>query len=416
MDGSMSLILFLGLILLVIIVDGRNFRREGVLLLRRTQKGVPFINRLAAKRAWLFKAFGNIGTVVALGAIGLWLVISRMLETGRQRAAFLAVVIFVAFISVLHTPIITSLLGISGAALFFLLSVDYGILAGTVEESGLQLVLPISIKSTSVLYVPLHYWLFSIFILVLVHEFGHALVSKSEGIPVKSLGYGFLGPIPLGFAEPDEACLKKAASAKQLRVYSAGSLANFLTALVALVIISLLFAPAGVIYGGLVPNMPSEVLPESGIITQLDNHTIKTRQEFTEAVEILVPNQTIMLTVNDENHTLTTTTSPYNESDAFIGIQFPVVRSVHYDVKENISAALGNKPTRLLSASYLYLFWLSLLNIGIGIFNLLPLRPLDGGLMAEQLLREAGLRRWRTWSVMLSLVTLALVLVALFGA
>jgi len=34
------------------------------------------------------------------------------------------------------------------------------------------------------------------------------------------------------------------------------------------------------------------------------------------------------------------------------------------------------------------LYWLYLLNIGIGLFNLVPLGPIDGGLMMKEVLKK----------------------------
>ena len=62
-----------------------------------------------------------------------------------------------------------------------------------------------------------------------------------------------------------------------------------------------------------------------------------------------------------------------------------------------------------------FVMWLFILNLGIGLANLLPLGPVDGGRMVQTLFRsfwgeEKGDARWK----LVSKVTLAVLLVLLF--
>ncbi|VVB59475.1 Peptidase family M50 [uncultured archaeon] len=67
---------------------------------------------------------------------------------------------------------------------------------------------------------------------------------------------------------------------------------------------------------------------------------------------------------------------------------------------------------------YLYsLFrWRNLLNIGIGLFNLLPLKPLDGGLIFEEIAKEFFGKAWKPVYTVVAVSTLGLILLNLFGA
>src|SRR3989344_169747 len=77
-----------------------------------------------------------------------------------------------------------------------------------VEERYVKgsLVLPFKAKGT--FYLPVFFWVLSIFVFSVVHEFCHGLLARRHGIPVKSSGFAFLAvliPIlPAAFVEPEE--------------------------------------------------------------------------------------------------------------------------------------------------------------------------------------------------------------------
>jgi len=60
--------------------------------------------------------------------------------------------------------------------------------------------------------------------------------------------------------------------------------------------------------------------------------------------------------------------------------------------------------------------WVLFLNVGIGTANLLPIKPLDGGLMFEEIVNVFFKKKWVNKIVKaVSIFTLLLVLIALFG-
>ena len=93
---------------------------------------------------------------------------------------------------------------------------------------GVGLVLPI--KAKGVFYVPFFYWIISIFILAVVHEFSHGIYARLCNLKVKSSGFAvfsLLVPIiPAAFVEPDEKKMIKKSVKDQLMIYSAGPFAN----------------------------------------------------------------------------------------------------------------------------------------------------------------------------------------------
>ena len=75
---------------------------------------------------------------------------------------------------------------------------------------------------------------------------------------------------------------------------------------------------------------------------------------------------------------LTLDKNPNNESLGYFGIQ----ASKHFVLKNN---AFGPLPWIYFPLMELFQ-WIFTLNLGIGLFNLLPMKPLDGGKMLEVLL------------------------------
>ena len=111
--------------------------------------------------------------------------------------------------------------------------------------AGVGLVLPI--KAKGVFFVPFFYWIISIFVIAVVHEFSHGLVARAHNLKVKSSGFAFLGLIvpiiPAAFVEPDEKELRKRSHKEQHSVFAAGPLANVITAFVFLAILSFVMVP-----------------------------------------------------------------------------------------------------------------------------------------------------------------------------
>ena len=75
---------------------------------------------------------------------------------------------------------------------------------------------------------------------------------------------------------------------------------------------------------------------------------------------------------------ITLAKNPNNESVGFFGIQ----ANKHFEL---INDSWGSLPWILFELAELFQ-WISMLNLGIGLFNLLPIKPLDGGYMLEILL------------------------------
>ena len=90
------------------------------------------------------------------------------------------------------------------------------------------------------------------------------------------------------------------------------------------------------------------------------------------------PGDNVTVQTDQGSYPITLDKNPSNESRGFFGIQ----ANKHFVLVDD---SLGPLPWILFE--FLELFqWIAMLNLGIGLFNLLPLKPLDGGYMLEILL------------------------------
>lgn len=133
-------------------------------------------------------------------------------------------------------------------------------------------------------FIPFLWGLIGLIVTLIVHEFSHAVLSRVEGVRVKSLGV-ILALVPIGgFAEPDEKELMKKEKRSRMRIYSAGITANFLTALIAFsIFFSLLsFLKPHVI----VVKSFSESFGEGDVILSINGIQVEDREDILKAVKI----------------------------------------------------------------------------------------------------------------------------------
>src|SRR3989344_6620824 len=139
------------------------------------------------------------------------------------------------------------LVGFIGMAIicYALINNLYTLFTEPEATSGVGLVLPF--KGKGIFYVPFFYWIISIFVIAVVHEFSHGLIARAHNLKVKSSGFAFLAivipVIPAAFVEPDEKALRKRPHKEQLSVFAAGPLANIVTAFFCLAVASFVLAP-----------------------------------------------------------------------------------------------------------------------------------------------------------------------------
>ncbi len=285
---------------------------------------------------------------------------------------------------------------------------------------GIQPVLPIEAKG--VFFVPFLYWILSIFLLALVHEFAHGVLARVHNMPVKSSGFAFLcvllPVIPAAFVEPDEKVVQKRPYRQQLGVFAAGPVSNMIFAAVMLglftifsPVLSAAFDEKGVELVGVSEDGPAKAvgLSEGDIIVRLNEVAITSVANVTSFLNRSVPGDSISVETTNRSLSVTLAVNPKNDSKAYMGIQAKPYLKPNPEFISSYGAWL---PPALKWLAGL-MFWLFMLNIGIGLFNLLPIGPLDGGRMFQLVCfklfkrKEVALKVWSLVSIFFVVLILA---------
>ncbi|WP_405284550.1 site-2 protease family protein [Methanobrevibacter sp.] len=254
------------------------------------------------------------------------------------------------------------------------------------EAPAVSIIIPGVEMPGSSIYIPFFYGLIALATVLVVHEFSHGIQSVGEKISIKSIGLLLFAIIPGAFVEPDEDELKEAKRSSRLRVYAAGSIANITLAVIALLLVSLIsagiptfFAEDGIAIDRIVSDSPSDgVLKEGMVLEAIDNHQITNSSDYLDVVSHYSPGDNVSVKTDQGSYTLTLDKNPNNDSRGYFGIQ----ANKHFKLINN---SMGPIPWILFELLELFQ-WVAMLNLGIGLFNLLPLKPLDGGYMLEILL------------------------------
>ncbi len=377
---------FVAIIAVLLYVDRRKVKREGVMLIRRTLKGRDLIDRIARISPGFWNALAVLGIIIGILAM--------------------------VFGSVL------------------LASNSIAIAKGEQQE-GVRLVLPAPTGEANLqpgfLLLPWWVWLIAIFSVVVPHELFHGIMCRIERIRIKSVGWVLLFIIPGAFVEPDEKQLKKARRSVKLKVYAAGSFANLLLAgimlLVMLFSFNALFEPTSTSFIANESSVFEKNL--SGFILSIDGKEISNTNEFREILSnykpgdsadiVVAENARFIPKINaadfiapaamvDENNVTTYIVifqeHPDEAGKAYLGVVIPPVDGV----KQNDSGF----------SLYMLLFWIFVLNLGIGIVNILPIKPLDGGLFFEEMLGRFT-KQTKTIVKTVSIIILLLLIFNLIG-
>ncbi|MBI4162937.1 MAG: site-2 protease family protein [Candidatus Aenigmarchaeota archaeon] len=352
---------FVAFLASVIYFDKKYIKFQGGVFIRRTKKGRDFIDNTARKSPVFWRVLGNIGVVIC--------VISM-------------VMIFV-----------------------YLLFQLQPVLAG--EAGGIRLVLPgpTSAPTADVpgtLLLPWWLWVFLIAIIIIPHEFAHGIMCRIDRVRIKSVGWILFLIIPGAFVEPDEPQLKRMHWKTKMRVYAAGSFTNILVSLVIVVVLMsttlALTAPVGV-FANVVKDTPAHQANLTGAIIEIDGVPIRSESDLVKVLSDKSPNQTVTVKTAGNNYVLP---AFYPQPLFFIPKQ--IVTADLSDVKEYritlqkhpdreggylgvapaLTAVSFNGNEQAYQSVSVMLFYVWLLSFGVGLANMMPLKPLDGGLLFEE--------------------------------
>ncbi len=351
--------------------DKLKIEMEGPIILRKTTRMRDFIDSIAQKSPKLWRWIMNVGIVVAV---------------------FLMAFILYTLVSSLETVATTPQVSI--------------VLPG-VEVPG------------SPIYLPFGYGLIGLITVIVVHEFGHGILARVEKVNIKSLGVGLLAILPIAFVEPDDEEINKLGSLSKLRIFAAGSIFNMMLAAAAIVIyfsIAMFIIPyalpaAGLEITGVVPGSPADgILQQGMVIENINGYSVTDRDSFIKVIQGLKVGDRVTIGTDQGTYSITTSANPNSTSSAYIGIKSQEKHVVSKDLS-NIMG--GSIPWTLVYLAELFM-WIGVLNFGIGLFNLLPLKPFDGGLIFEEIIGNwTSERVTRACTYMISIFSLSLVLINL---
>ncbi len=371
-------LLFYVILAIVIFLNRKKFQLEAkFILMYKTKWGISFINKFADKNKEFVKLVGY--SAIGIGFVGM-----------------IAIIGF--FIKGLY-----ELIFVPSAA------------------PTMSLVIPGVQIPGSPIFVPFWYGIIALFCVVLFHEFGHGIIARAHGIKIQSTGIVFFGPIIGAFVEPDEKQLTKQSSHVQHSVFAAGPFFNVILAAAVLGILflicnpllSTMVNPTGVTFTNIQKGFPAEVygLEKDVTYTAVNGVPIADSNALVNELSCVRPDQAVTFVSSGKNVTVITTANPSDHTKGYLGV---TGITTNYVLKSEVWWYKG---------IYYFLFvltnlfeWIFMLSLGIGLANLLPLGPVDGGRMLHIGLsdiqgKEKGTKTWIRVSIITLVVLLILVLV-----
>lgn len=314
-----------------------------VIAMYRTNFGIPFMDRIASRHTELVRLFGYIS--IGVGFVGMFFIVFSLFQGVYN------------FFAVPNSPPAVA-----------------PILPG-VRVPGVSF------------FIPLVKGVIAIFLVALTHEFAHGIVARAHGIAVKSTGLAIIGPFFAAFVEPDEEQLKKKSDVVNYSMIAAGPVANVLSFFVIVFIASFVFSPvvgffypaAGISFSSITPESPAANagLEPDVIYTSVNGVRVSSVADFISAFEGVKPGEAVALESSERSYSVVAGSNPKDSSKAYLGV--------------NVKGRFSNDSAlhfRIVSWLMELFSLIGVLSLGIGLANLLPIGPLDGGKMLQQALHK----------------------------
>jgi len=421
------LVLFISLVSLFLYKNRKNLKKDGWLILYRTEWGLKLIEKIGNKNPRLMKFLSYIS-------------------------------IFIGYI-----------LMISGIYLFLKIILIYFFRADVVAAVKVPPIMPLipylpqMFKLTWLPDFYFIYWILILAIIAITHEFAHGIFAAYHKIKVKKTGFGFFPyflPVFLAaFVELDEERMQKEKIFKQLSILSAGTFANVLTAIISFALMAgffiLAFSPSGVVFSNyaynqvnwsevnithingqeienynanlsitdsmnisttsgeyilnlyslennsmqvgedfisiLYYNSPALNANLSGAITEINNEKIYSLDKLDKEISKYNISDKIkvktILDGKENEYELTLEESPFNSSKPWLGVAFQLDQESS-SLGKIIQKANSYKDSNVYyttrfgeSSNFIYnlLWWLFLISVSVAIVNMLPVGIFDGG-------------------------------------
>jgi membrane-associated protease RseP (regulator of RpoE activity) len=301
-------------------------------------------------------------------------------------------------------------------------------------------------------------------ITMVVHEFGHAILCRVEGIRVRSMGL-LIPVIPIGaFVEPDEEDQEKSRGLPKMRMFGAGITNNILVGVLCFGLMLFLLGTAVPLatpfVNGVYVDSPAHAagVPANSVIRAVNGISVSSRDEVAAVLDRTKPGDTASLLVDNggtpETHTLTLAAWPAglsNKTSGFIGVTYydttqmkelftslatpigfmvllaaPIWVILYPNesgsfmilMNDTASSAMWSVPFPHFWFVIQILFWCGWWNLVVGTFNALPLIPLDGGYImkegVDRILDRKGLIQYSGYVVGAVSYGMVAVIIAIF--
>lgn len=404
------LCVFIAAIVLLIVKNKKRVKRDGIMFMFRTQIGVKWMDNFAKKHHKLLSVLRYV--IIILGYILMIAMVTLLIQS--------------LWVYVVN-PNITDIVAAPPIA---------PLIPYFPELFGMESYFP-----------PFYftYFIIAIVIVGICHEFSHGIFMKYSKTKIKSTGAMFLGPVIGFFVEQDDKDFRKKGRLDQMAAIGAGVFANILVFLIFLLLISgytaLFFNPSGYSfddytysvlnsseiqilssYGNYtivnsngnnyyILSSKLELFDESelfyaydetpaflnnieGKIIGIDDFGVEDQKTLALMLSNYNPGESAIVTtkLNGEIHeyNVTFAANPTNESKAYLGIVSrestktgisKILSSIMLTLDEDEYDCVFNKDVGFFI--YYLFWWIMIINLLVGLFNMLPWGILDGGRFME---------------------------------
>ena len=306
-------------------------------------------------------------------------------------------------------------------------------------------------------------WL-ALIVTMVVHEFGHAILCRIEGIRVRSMGI-LMAVIPVGaFVEPDEGDQEQAKGLSKMRMLGAGITNNILIGLACFIVLVLLLGMAVPLQAPLIKSVYVDYpaaqvgIPPDSLVKSINGIDVTNRDEISAILNTTKPGDQVTLVTEKDGelskYSLTLSSWPAamaNRTSGFMGVSYYDADSLKQVftglaspfgmfvlmaipiyvilsplqwggflilVNDSADSIMWSVPFPQYWLVIQILFWCGWFNLAVGTFNALPLVPLDGGYIlkagVDWILDKKGLIRYSGYVVTAVSYVMLFVIMAIF--
>ena len=383
---TLSVIVFFALLAILIYKDRKNIDFKYILFMRRTKRFTNLIDRIARISPFFWKAVGSLA-------------------------------VFICFVAMAYGT-------------YILIQTAYLVFTGVITQPGLQIALPIPSSQMSVgpgfIGIPFWIWIITVAIILIPHEAFHGIIARAQKIRLKSVGLLLLAIFPGAFVEPDEKQVKKSNLITKVRIFAAGTFINLLIGILVMVLAQFLIwspnisgiivtnvnqtSPAG--YAGIQQGTIIESIGGQKTTMGFSDYSFlvltisnSTSEGITSVLSSLIVFRSLSRYKPGDIITLETSSGNYNLS---LG-EHPQIKDFPYI---GINSMINSRDPSMFLFIFPLLGMISSLSIFVGIFNILPLYPLDGGLMIEALAEKYAKKKSKK---IIKVISYLIIIILIYG-